>query len=150
MKKILFCLMATAALAASNFGAQAQAGGITKNGKTQTWKFADSIAASTITLFPSYDYRTPSFTGDSVVVKAAQAITYVKLDSMTADRRVTLAAPQSYFRGGEVLYLDAVSGSSRLLIVQQHNYRYDTITVNTRKKVQAVWNGSKWEITGTY
>lgn len=150
MKKYLICLFVFAAVAATNADANAQAGGITKGNKNQTWKFADSIPASTITLFPSFDYRTPSYTGDSVVVKASQSITYVKLDSMTANRRVTLAVPQSYFKGGEVLYLQAVSDASRSLIVQQHNYRYDTITVNTRKKVQAVWNGSKWEITGTY
>ena len=143
MRNYLFGLL-IAALALSCQTATAQAGGITKNGKTQSWKFADNIPASTVTLFPSFAQATAT---DSV--QSVHAYQEYKYDTLaTAYTTLKVTAP-TYFKGGERLLLTLpVSDTSKRVVVYQTavNYR-DTIQAATRQKsVEFFYDQTKYKL----
>jgi len=147
VRKLLLAGMAVVALLTTAIDTNAQAGGITKGGKTQSWKFADSITTSTVHLFPSYESKSGAWTADSFVLKPVHANTFVTLDSLTATRRVKLSA-NSYFKGGELLYFYAKADSQKLVVVQ--SVGNDTFTVDPKKRVGYVYTGSSFHPFAEY
>lgn len=146
MRKYLFGLLFAAFALVSCQTATAQAGGITKNGKTMTWKFADSIPASTVSLFPSF-FAAAIDSGD--VVQLKNFYSELTVDTLgSAFTTYSINSP-SYFKGGERLFLSLpkATGLKQVVLYQPSPGVRDTIAADSTKARQVEWyyNTSKFK-----